>query len=195
MQKADYLLRLMKQRTDALVASDEKLQQFLMWVSEISASSIYPYKPAAIRAFEFDIARIFNRAFSLSCFQDIYFLLAVSLGLKLAPNLIEVIQYFQNQLLDIESNEERFEKWWQANNEVVIKKLKSTFTNPEHLVCHWQFNEQQQKLLLQYYDANKLLVDCLNSCSNVTPEVRSHIEETLLLPIALIEKTCSCQDK
>jgi len=33
MKKADYLLRLMKQRTDALVASDEKLQQFLMWVS------------------------------------------------------------------------------------------------------------------------------------------------------------------
>jgi predicted NACHT family NTPase len=53
MQKADYLLRLMKQRTDALVASDEKLQQFLMWVNEKSLSVEVPYKPAAVRAFYF----------------------------------------------------------------------------------------------------------------------------------------------
>jgi hypothetical protein len=42
MQKADYLLRLMKQRTDALVATDEKLQQFLMWVNEKSLSVEFP---------------------------------------------------------------------------------------------------------------------------------------------------------
>jgi len=34
MQKADYLLQLMKQRTDALVATDEKLQQFLMRIEK-----------------------------------------------------------------------------------------------------------------------------------------------------------------
>jgi predicted NACHT family NTPase len=56
MQKADYLLRLMKQRTDALVASDEKLQQFLMWVNEKSLSVEVPYKPAAVRAFYFAVA-------------------------------------------------------------------------------------------------------------------------------------------
>ena len=187
MQKPDYLLRLMKQRTDELVASDEKLQQFLMWVNEKSIpSSRYFYKPAAIRAFEFDIARIFNHAFPLDCFQDICFPIAVTLGLKLAPNLIQVIQDFQNQLLDTKGNEEKFAQWWQANNEVVIKKLKSTFQNPEHLVRNWQFNEQQQNLLLQYYDANKLLLDCLNSSCNVTPAVRSKIEETLLLPTEML---------
>lgn len=57
-----------------------------------------------------------------------------------------------------------------------------------NIVYHWRFSTQQQKLLEQYYEANKLLVDCLNSASNVTPEVRSHIEETLLLPMAEIEK-------
>ncbi|WP_445251178.1 NACHT C-terminal helical domain 2-containing protein [Microcoleus sp. D3_18a_C4] len=35
----------------------------------------------------------------------------------------------------------------------------------------------------------KLLVDCLNSGCNVSPTVRQEIEETLLLPIANIQKT------
>jgi hypothetical protein len=56
----------------------------------------------------------------------------------------------------------------------------------------WQFSKQQQELLQQYYDANTLLVDCLNRSCNVTPAVRSNIEETLLLPIALIEQRGSC---
>ena len=56
MQKADYWLQLIKQRTDELVATDEKLQQFLMWVNEKSCSVKVPYKPAAIRAFYFAVA-------------------------------------------------------------------------------------------------------------------------------------------
>ncbi|WP_372726748.1 hypothetical protein [Nostoc sp. TCL26-01] len=39
-----------------------------------------------------------------------------------------------------------------------------------------------------FYDANKLLIDCLNSVCNVREKVRQEIEETLLLPIAEIEK-------
>ncbi|BBD65049.1 hypothetical protein NIES4072_12870 [Nostoc commune NIES-4072] len=55
---------------------------------------------------------------------------------------------------------------------------------------NWQLSPEQIKLLLkQYRDGNRLLVDCLNNAtSNVSPEVRSHIEDTLLLPIAEIEK-------
>jgi predicted NACHT family NTPase len=47
----------------------------------------------------------------------------------------------------------------------------------------WQFSEAQNKLLQQYYDANKLLVDCLNSDCYVSREVRAEIEASLLLPI------------
>jgi hypothetical protein len=32
LQSADYLLQLMKQQIDQLLATDEKLQQFLIWV-------------------------------------------------------------------------------------------------------------------------------------------------------------------
>ncbi|MEQ9666955.1 NACHT C-terminal helical domain 2-containing protein [Coleofasciculus sp. G2-EDA-02] len=53
---------------------------------------------------------------------------------------------------------------------------------------NWQFSDSQKQLLKQYYDANKLLVDCLNSDCYVSQEVRQEIEDTLLLPIAEIEK-------
>jgi hypothetical protein len=52
-----------------------------------------------------------------------------------------------------------------------------------------QFSEQQQSLLRKYYDANKLLVDCLNSGCNLSATLWQEIEGTLLLPIALIKKT------
>ncbi|MBD1808956.1 hypothetical protein H6F98_26385 [Microcoleus sp. FACHB-SPT15] len=45
-----------------------------------------------------------------------------------------------------------------------------------------QFSNQQRRTLEQYYDATLLLVDCLNNASDVTPEIRSHIEDTLLYP-------------
>jgi hypothetical protein len=48
-----------------------------------------------------------------------------------------------------------------------------------------EFSDEQKKLLKQYYDVNLLLVYCLDNASDI---VRSHIEDTLLLPIAEIEK-------
>ncbi|MEH2170926.1 MAG: NACHT domain-containing NTPase [Nostoc sp.] len=53
MRKADELVLLMKQKIDELVGKDEKLQQFLKWVSEKSITVDASYKPAAIRAFYF----------------------------------------------------------------------------------------------------------------------------------------------
>ncbi|MTJ09132.1 hypothetical protein FJR04_15780 [Anabaena sp. UHCC 0204] len=49
----------------------------------------------------------------------------------------------------------------------------------------WQSFILENIRLQNYYDANKLLVDCLNLAS---PEMRSHIEDTLLLPIQELEK-------
>ena len=51
----------------------------------------------------------------------------------------------------------------------------------------WQFSEQQLKTLNNYYDANCLLMCCLNSDGYVTRAVREEIEETLFLPAAEIE--------
>jgi hypothetical protein len=52
----------------------------------------------------------------------------------------------------------------------------------------WEFSQQQKEVLKQYYNANLVLVDCLNSDCYVNREVRSQIEKTLLLPVADIER-------
>ena len=49
---------------------------------------------------------------------------------------------------------------------------------------NWQFSREQIEKLSQYYEANQLLVDCLNSDCYVTRSVREKIEDTLLLPIS-----------
>ncbi|MEL6159490.1 MAG: hypothetical protein AAFR18_09755 [Cyanobacteria bacterium J06627_32] len=49
---------------------------------------------------------------------------------------------------------------------------------------NWQFSPNQKVLLQQYYDANKLLIDSLNSDCYVSREVRQQIEDELLLPVS-----------
>jgi hypothetical protein len=46
----------------------------------------------------------------------------------------------------------------------------------------WQFTEEQREKLYQYYEANKLLVKCLNSDCYVSRKTRQEIEESLLMP-------------
>ena len=71
-------------------------------------------------------------------------------------------------------------KWREQLRPVLVK-----YRNIGH---DWQFTDKQKKLFKQYYDANKLLVDCLNSNCYVSREVRQQIEDTLLLPIAEIKQ-------
>jgi predicted NACHT family NTPase len=230
MQKADYLLRLMKQQTDALVATDEKLQQLLTWVSKKSSSVAVPYKPVAVRAFYFarvrahvlnlpradssDFGRVFDGAFALvfdleldreldrtlaftsgrpydiAHFLD-HILAFTSGGSRaLAHTLGKALQHLRVQLpaSNRYSDIYWFMKWWQANGQAWTEELRAVMIKHRNIGHDWQFSEQQKELLEQYFNANLLLVDCLNSDSNVSSTVRSHIEETLLLPIAEIEK-------
>jgi predicted NACHT family NTPase len=200
----------MKQRTDELVATDEKLQQFLMWVSEKSLSVEVPYKPAAVRAFYFALVRDLTldstlvNAFDLALDSALVATLDLSLdrvlnrvlnpalvhtlNLALNPELRRALQELKAQLPDPDSDEERFKQWWQVHSQTWTNQLSSAMIRYRNIGHNWQFSKQQQVLLQEYYDANALLVVCLNSSSDVTPKVRSHIEETLLLPIAEIEK-------
>ncbi|MEH2281310.1 MAG: NACHT domain-containing NTPase [Nostoc sp.] len=64
MRNSDGLLQLIKQETDSLLASEEKLQNFLMWLYQKSLSIKAPYEAAAVRAFylrnEFDFVTVYD---------------------------------------------------------------------------------------------------------------------------------------
>ena len=234
LQPADYLLQLMKKQVDELVANDEKLQQFLLWVKEKSASVEVPYKSAAVRAFYFQLGcdrysqlnaldycdrelislldrRLFillalgnihtldlglDDLLTLACdrtlkidfstsspypFKGAFFLVCERANI-LAPKLGKALQELKNQLPDINADSWKFRQWWDNNSLTWIKNLKLVMLEYRNIGHSWLFNKQQQKLLQQYYDANKLLVDCLNSDCYVSREVRQEIEESLLLP-------------
>ncbi|MEG4068323.1 NACHT domain-containing NTPase [Microcoleus sp. Pol11C2] len=229
LQKADDLLLLIKQQVDGLIAKDEQLQQFLLWVNQKSLSVDFPYKPAAVRFFYFSLLPCLELAlnrnperfldpalylavkhtfdpaveFTLDLVLDLAILPvldgAIDPALSLAhdillvplvePELMQALQELKKQLPHPDGDKEIFRQWWQANGQVWTRELRQIIISYRNIGHDWLFSEQQKSLLKKYYDANKLLVYCLNSGCNVSPAVRQEIEETLLLPIANIKKT------
>jgi hypothetical protein len=93
----------------------------------------------------------------------------------------EAIEEFKNYLPI--SNRDIFREWWLNNGLEWTKNLRNVIIQYRDIGQDWQFTEAQKKLLVQYDQANKFLMECLNSGCNVSPEVRSHIEDNLFLPL------------
>ncbi len=248
LRNADYVLQLMKQQVDALLAHDNRLQAFLTWANQKSRAVNVPYKPVAVRSFYLALARTLvlvrgkldldraltlasdtleiafttdptfalNRSCALELTIDRALVLAlaraldfarvptVDLGLKsffifaraLVPeihleamrsHLSESLLSLKNQLPEPDE-EERFKEWWQTNGADWTKQLRSLMMSDCNIGHDWQFSDQQKEALRQYYDANRLLLDCLNSDCYMTRAVREEIEDTLLLPVAEIRR-------
>jgi len=82
-------------------------------------------------------------------------------------------------------------QWWQWWTEQRLDwsgRLRQVMIEHCNIGYAWQFTEEQKEKLKRYYDANKLLVDCLKSDCYVTKATRQYIEDTLLLPMSEIEK-------
>jgi hypothetical protein len=106
------------------------------------------------------------------------------------PVLKEFLREMRNSLPDPAMNRELRQKWWQDNGGIWLANFSSVinYRNLGYALCGMKplglFSEQEEELLRQYHEAYLLLVDCLSIASE---EVRSHIEDELLLPIAEIE--------
>ncbi|MBD1846015.1 NACHT domain-containing NTPase [Cyanobacteria bacterium FACHB-63] len=92
------------------------------------------------------------------------------------------LQQLRDQLPAPNENRERLQDWWQANYSAWVERLRATIAQHRNIQHPWQFSPEQQQVLQRYYDANQLLVDCLNSNCEVTAAIRQEIEATLLLP-------------
>lgn len=97
LENADALMQLMQQQSDRLMAVDEKLQQFLVWLDQKSLSVKSPYKSAAIRAFYLTL----NLTNELRLRRNLSLALAIDLRLadNLAPDLS--IDVALNRLLSL----------------------------------------------------------------------------------------------
>ncbi|MDZ8087264.1 MAG: LuxR C-terminal-related transcriptional regulator [Nostoc sp. DedQUE12b] len=113
---------------------------------------------------------------------------------SLKPDLVNLLQYMENKILDYSASmnffygisyEKSWQDEWAIEVQYLAEQLRLMLIKYRNIGHEWKFTEKQQCLLQQYYDANKLLVYCLDSASE---KMRLHIEDTLLLPIAEIEK-------
>jgi predicted NACHT family NTPase len=93
------------------------------------------------------------------------------------------LQQLKKQLPAPDQGTERLKKWWNANGQTWVEKLRSLMLGYRNIGHQWQFSDKQKEALKQYYAANQLLVDCLKVACEVSPTVREQISETLLLPI------------
>lgn len=129
-----------------------------------------------VRTVDFGLARALTHALErieCSAFQEI---------VKHSP-LGEVLLHLKEELPELNEDKERVELWWQANGQNWTEQLRAAMISYRNLGHDWQFSNHEREALRQYYDANRLLLDCLNSNCYVTRAVREQLEEALLLPI------------
>lgn len=104
------------------------------------------------------------------------------LVMVLDAGFYKALQQLRDQLPSPSQNRKRLQDWWQENYSTWIEQLRGTIANYRNIHHPWRFTSEQQQVLQRYYDANQLLIDCLNSNCEVTTAIRQEIEATLLLP-------------
>jgi len=170
-----------------------------------SASPVcdYDFAPALANAGAADLALDFNLVFAYydaaygnDILEDTY---SIDLNLYHALECIDAHEYecqqslqkLRDQLPDPDyDDEKKFNAWWRDDSLTWIEQLGIFMIEHRNirLDLQLQLSIEQWQLLHEYYDANRLLVDCLNSSYQVSNKFRSHIEDTLLLPIAEIRE-------
>ncbi len=100
------------------------------------------------------------------------------------PELQILLDNLKSKLPPMETEHQPFKHWWKrkTDGQVWTEQLRSVMIEHCNIGHDWQFNEAQKTLLEQYYYANKLLMNCLNSDCYVSWQVRQEIENNLLLP-------------
>jgi hypothetical protein len=126
------------------------------------------------------------RGFALDCARDPDFLLSLNLDQELHSKLHYELRQLKAPLSNLGEDVEAFKEWWVLNGANWAEQLRAIMIEHRNIGHDWQFTDSQIELLEQYYRANKLLVDCLNSDCYVSRDVRKQIEDTLILPIKSI---------
>ena len=111
-------------------------------------------------------------------------LLSDSKEKSLVHNLEQLLQKIQTKVDKLEGTTQ---KSLQDNQHILYIELENLINYLFNLKEH-QFSIYNSEMIRRYYQANKILIDCIeNSCLD-NEMIRKKIEGTLLLPLAEIEK-------
>jgi len=104
------------------------------------------------------------------------------LGMVIDVGFRKSLEKLLDQLPNSKLTKKRSQEWWKTHYHAWVEQLRVTTAQYRNINHAWKFSADQQQVLQSYYDANQLLVDCLNSNCEVTASIREEIESTLLLP-------------
>lgn len=110
------------------------------------------------------------------------------LGIVVDIGFHKSLQQLSDQLPNNNHTKASFEDWCRNNYATWVTKLQEAIATHRNIGNKWEFSIPQEQALQHYYDANQLLLDCLNSNCEVTTSIRKEIEATLLLPQQELEK-------
>lgn len=100
----------------------------------------------------------------------------------------KALEQLKNELPTSHYSQNAMQTWWQQNYANWMERLKAKIADERNIHHPWQFSAEQEIILKCYYDANQLLVDCLNGNADITTTVRQEIEATLMMPQKEIEE-------
>jgi predicted NACHT family NTPase len=194
---ADQLLIEMKCWVNGMVSHDEQIQQYLQWVEQKSASVQATYKSVAIRAYYFGLERdrTLGPALDLALDRSLHLALDLAIDLDrslyLVIDLDRAIKYSDDALqknlqqlkdqLPVKLSRDKREEWWRSQGQEWISQLRATMIEHRNIGHDWKFSAEQSQLIEEYYNANLLLVNCLDSDCYVSREVRAATEDQLIL--------------
>lgn len=104
------------------------------------------------------------------------------LGLIVDLGFHKSLQQLSDELPNSDHTKASFEKWCKNNYAAWIEQVQETIAVHRDIGNQWKFDTAQDQVLQSYYVANQLLLDCLRSDSEITPNIREEIEATLLMP-------------
>ncbi|GAB4380117.1 MAG: hypothetical protein Kow00121_35710 [Elainellaceae cyanobacterium] len=113
------------------------------------------------------------------------FLLTVAM-LRSADSLVQMMKQEIDAIVAQDLYLQKFVTW--ASHQSLAEPPQLAAIQHHSTQSNWEFSAEQQEILQRYYDANQLLLDCLNSNSEVTAAVRQEIEAALLLPQKELEE-------
>jgi len=137
-----------------------------------------------------DLAIARDLAFTLDLDLDFTFALNKLIGIasRIDLDLKVKLEELSSQLPNPQASYDFQNQWWREHGQAWVDQLRTVIIQYRSIGHDWQLSYIQEEIVQKYRYANQLLVDCLNSDCYVSREVRQEIEDTLLLPIAEIEK-------
>lgn len=89
------------------------------------------------------------------------------------------LRQLHQQLPPIQEPLNVHQHWWETQGDAWIEALRNWAIASRNIGHRWELSDRQLEILQKYYSASRLLLDCLQTVTAITPSFRDELEENL----------------